>query len=136
MFLWSYIFILCCPKMIIHLLKCSILFNKKNDLNETYCDFLNTLALRSLKEAALMALFSILDAISSLLIWPSIWGSICEIRIFCIISRPQRIEQFLTSFILQSEYNNASPFRLPLDLWLQWYFFNSGCEFSTRGPVL
>lgn len=54
--------------MIIHLLKCSILFNKKNDLNETYCDFLNTLALRSLKEAALMALFSILDAISSLLI--------------------------------------------------------------------
>lgn len=53
--------------MIIHLLKCSILFNKKNDLNETYCDFLNTLTVRSLKEAVLMVLFVILDAISSLL---------------------------------------------------------------------
>ena len=50
--------------MIIHLLKCSILFNKTNDLNETYCDFPNTLTLRSLKEEVLIVLFSILEAVS------------------------------------------------------------------------
>lgn len=51
-------------KMIIHLLKCSILFKKKNYFNETCCDFLNNLTLRSLDKAELMVLFSILEALS------------------------------------------------------------------------
>lgn len=63
-------------KMIIHLLKCSILFKKKNYFNETCCDFLNNLTLRPLEEAVLMVLFSILEALSSLLMWSSILGSI------------------------------------------------------------
>ena len=66
--------------MIIHLLKCSILFNKENDLNETCYDFLNTLTLRSLKEAVLMVLFRILEAVSSQLFHFGVnWGNLVKL---------------------------------------------------------
>lgn len=92
-------------KKIIHLLKCSILFNKKNDLNETYCDFLNSLNLRSLKEALIVLSASLIQSLACLydLAFEGQFGN-SEIKMFCIIFGAQRI-QFFTILILQSEFN-------------------------------
>lgn len=92
-------------KKIIHLLKCSILFNKKNDPNETYCDFLNTLILRSLKEALIVLSASLIQSLACLYDLPfeGQFGN-SEIKFFCIILGAQRT-QFLTTLILQSEFS-------------------------------